>query len=147
MNCWGGGGAAWTASSGKADGNLVTKVDLFYNGAFWHIVGDLAGSIPVVISSVIVLFFDWDFADPVLGVLIGTLILAGSSRLAIKVIRILLESTPAGLDMYQLCSTIEDSDGVTLVHDVHAWTITHWIQCPCRARCWWTPVMRGTWSR
>ena len=26
--------------------------------------------------------------------------------------------------MYQLCSRIEDVEGVTLVHDVHAWTIT-----------------------
>ena len=31
LNCWGG-GAAETASSEKADGSLVTKVDLFYNG-------------------------------------------------------------------------------------------------------------------
>ena len=26
--------------------------------------------------------------------------------------------------MYELCSSIEDIEGVTLVHDVHAWTIT-----------------------
>ena len=31
LNCWGG-GAAWTASSEKADGSPVTKVNLFYNG-------------------------------------------------------------------------------------------------------------------
>ena len=30
LNCWGG-GAAWTASSEKADGSPVTKVNLFYN--------------------------------------------------------------------------------------------------------------------
>ena len=31
LNCWGG-GAAETASSEKADGSLVAKVNLFYNG-------------------------------------------------------------------------------------------------------------------
>ena len=31
LYCWGG-GAAWTASSEKADGSPVTKVNLFYNG-------------------------------------------------------------------------------------------------------------------
>ena len=31
MHCWGG-GAAQTASSGKADDRLVTKVNHFYNG-------------------------------------------------------------------------------------------------------------------
>ena len=32
MNCWGG-GAVQTASSGTADGSLVTKVNHFYNGS------------------------------------------------------------------------------------------------------------------
>ena len=31
LNCWGG-GAAWTASSGKANHGLATIVNLFYNG-------------------------------------------------------------------------------------------------------------------
>ena len=26
--------------------------------------------------------------------------------------------------MYRLCSALEDVEGVTLVHDVHAWTVT-----------------------
>jgi cobalt-zinc-cadmium efflux system protein len=93
-------------------------------GALWHILADLMGSIAVVISSVILLFFQWDFVDPILSVLIAALIVVGSSRLAIKVSRILLEGAPVGLDVYQLCSEIEDAEGVTLVHDVHAWTIT-----------------------
>ena len=92
-------------------------------GAFWHIVADLAGSVAVVVSGVIVLIFDWDIVDPVLSILIGVLIMAGSLRLATKVIRILMEVTPAGLDVYLLCSRIEDVEGITLVHDMHAWTI------------------------
>ena len=93
-------------------------------GAFWHVIADLAGSVAVVVSGVLVLIFDWDIVDPILGVLIAALIMAGSFRLASKVFRILLEDAPAGLDMYRLCSAIEEEEGVTLVHDVHAWTIT-----------------------
>ena len=93
-------------------------------GAFWHIMADLMGSIEVVISGVLTLAFDWDFVDPILSILIAVLILVSSVRLASKVFRVLLESVPAGLDMYQLCSALEDVEGVTLVHDVHAWTIT-----------------------
>ena len=93
-------------------------------GAFWHIVADLLGSIAVVISGVLTLAFDWDLVDPILSILIAALILVSSCRLAIKVFRVLLESVPAGLDMYRLCSALEDVEGVTLVHDVHAWTIT-----------------------
>ena len=93
-------------------------------GAFWHIMADLMGSIAVVVSGVLTLTFDWDLVDPILSILIAALILVSSCRLAIKVFRVLLESVPAGLDMYRLYSALEEVEGVTLVHDVHAWTIT-----------------------
>ena len=93
-------------------------------GAFWHIMADLMGSIAVVISGVLTLAFDWDLVDPILSIIIAALILVSSCRLATKVFRVLLESVPAGLDMYRLCSALEEVEGVTLVHDVHAWTIT-----------------------
>ena len=93
-------------------------------GAFWHIMADLMGSVVVVVSGVLVLLFDWDLVDPILSMLIAALILVSSCRLAIKVFRVLLEATPPHLDMYRLCSALEDVEGVTLVHDVHAWSIT-----------------------
>ena len=39
-------------------------------------------------------------------------------------ISVLLQNTPKRLDMYRLCNSLEDVEGVTLVHDVHAWTLT-----------------------
>ena len=109
--------AAWTLYRSS-------RHNINVEGAFWHIAADLAGSVVVVISGVLVLVFRWDFVDPILSVLMGLLIMAGSFRLFARVFRILLEDTPTGLDMYQLCSRMEDQEGVTLVHDVHAWTIT-----------------------
>ena len=93
-------------------------------GAFWHIMADLLGSVAVVISGVITLLFDWDIVDPILSVIIALLILITSVRLAVKVFNVLLQNVPRGLDMYRLCSALEDVEGVTLVHDVHAWTLT-----------------------
>ena len=101
-----------------------SRYNITVQGAFWHIVADLMGSIAVVISGVLTLAFHWDLVDPILSILIAVLILVSSCRLAIKVFRVLLESVPAGLDMYRLCSALEEVEGVTLVHDVHAWTIT-----------------------
>ena len=93
-------------------------------GAFWHVMADLMGSIGVFISGVVLLVFDWDLIDPILTMVIAALVVASAARLAVKVFRIIVEGVPAGLDMYHLCSEIEDVEGVTLVHDVHAWTIT-----------------------
>ncbi len=101
-----------------------SRHNITVQGAFWHIVADLLGSIAVVISGILTLAFDWDLVDPILSMLIAALILVSSCRLAIMVFRVLLEGVPAGLDMCRLCNSLEEVEGVTLVHDVHAWTIT-----------------------
>ena len=44
--------------------------------------------------------------------------------MAVRVFRVLLETVPPHLDTYELCHALEEVEGVTLVHDVHAWTIT-----------------------
>ena len=92
--------------------------------AFWHVVADLMGSVGVILSGLLVTVFGWWIADPILSVLIGLLILASSWSLVQKVFQVLLEGTPRHLDMYAVCSAMEAPAGVTLIHDVHCWTIT-----------------------
>ncbi len=93
-------------------------------GAFQHVIADLLGSVGVVVSAILVILFDWTIADPILSICIGALILISSWRLVTKVFHVLLEGTPEHVDVYKLCSVIEDLDGVTIIHDVHVWTIT-----------------------
>lgn len=93
-------------------------------GAFQHVMADLMGSVAVVISAIVILTTGWNFVDPILSVLIGVLIMISSWRLVTKVFRVLLEGTPEHIDVYRLCSDIEDMEGVTVIHDVHVWTIT-----------------------
>ena len=93
-------------------------------GAFRHVMADLMGSVGVVVSGVLTLAFGWWLADPILGVFIGALVLASSWGLVTRVFQVLLEGSPAHVDMHRLCQAMEDMEGVTLVHDIHAWTIT-----------------------
>ena len=98
-------------------------------GAFQHVLADMMGSFGVIISGVLILAFAdqndvWYIADPIMSVLIGLLILKVSWGLFMRVFKVLLEGTPESVDIYNICSDMEDVDGVTLVHDVHAWTIT-----------------------
>ena len=99
-------------------------------GAFQHIMADLYGSIGVVVSGVLILAFatsadsSWYIVDPILSIGIGLLILRSSWGLFMRVFKVLLEGTPKHLDMYRICSDMEDVLGVTIIHDVHAWTIT-----------------------
>ena len=101
-----------------------SKHSINLEGAFWHILADLMGSFAVLVSGILLLIFGWHVIDAILSIIIASLILVTSGRLAVKVFHILVEGVPAGLDLFLLCSTLEDIEGVTFVHDIHAWTIT-----------------------
>ena len=93
-------------------------------GAFQHVLADLMGSVGVIISAILIMTLDWQIADPILSVLIALLILWSSRHLMLTVMNVLLEGAPQHIDVYKLCSEIEDLEGVTIIHDVHVWTIT-----------------------
>ena len=94
------------------------------HGAFLHVLGDLMGTVGVIVSGILILTFGWDIADPIISVVIGALILISTRPLFQKVMQVLVEGTPEHVDMYKLCADIEDVDGVTVIHDVHVWTIS-----------------------
>lgn len=93
-------------------------------GAFLHVLGDTLGSLAVVASAGLILAFGWNVADPIFAVIIGVIILVTSARLLWKVLHVLMEGTPSHLDLHQLCMRLEQLQGVTGVHDIHAWSIT-----------------------
>ena len=109
-------GAAWILHS-SAEHSVNVE------GAFQHVMADLMGSVGVVISGILIWAFGWTIADPIISVGIGILILLSTWRLLAKVVHVLLEGTPEHIDVYKLCSKIEEVEGVTLIHDVHVWTI------------------------
>ena len=93
-------------------------------GAFRHVMADLMGSAGVVISGIVILTLGWTIVDPILSVLIGLLILGSAWRLTVKAFHVLMEAVPDNIDVYALCHELEEQHGVTLVHDVHVWTIS-----------------------
>ena len=93
-------------------------------GAFLHVIADLLGSVGVVISGILIWTLGWTLADPIASVIIAILILVSSWRLMKKVVHVLLEGTPEHVDVFQLCRKLEAVEGVTLVHDIHVWTLS-----------------------
>ena len=58
-----------------------------------------------------------------MSIALGASILTSSVRLLRKVLHVLLKGAPDDVDVYKLCSEMEDVEGVTLVHAIHVWTI------------------------
>ena len=92
--------------------------------AFRHILADLLGSVGVIAAAVTILVTGWLYADPLVSVLIGLLVLGSSWTILRDSIRILLEATPRGVDAGEVGRRMSRAPGVREVHDLHIWTIT-----------------------
>lgn len=92
--------------------------------AFRHVLADLAGSIGVIAAAVVILATGWFYADPLISVLIGLLVLGSAWTILRDSTRILLEATPRGLDADEIGGAIAEHAGVTDVHDLHVWEVT-----------------------
>jgi cobalt-zinc-cadmium efflux system protein len=92
--------------------------------ALRHVLADLLGSLGVLIAAVVILTTGWNYADPIVGVLIGVLVLASSWSVLRDSVQILLEGTPPGLDAETVGRRIVALEGVVEVHDLHIWTVT-----------------------
>jgi cobalt-zinc-cadmium efflux system protein len=92
--------------------------------AFRHVLGDLLGSVGVVLAAVVILTTGWQQADPVAGMLIAALVLASSWSILRDSTGILLEAAPSGIDTREVGERLARAPGVVEVHDLHIWTIT-----------------------
>lgn len=100
------------------------KHSLNVRGAWLHVLGDTLGSLGAMTSGVLIWAFGWHWADPLASVLIGGLILVSSWRLLQETVAILMEGTPAHLDVAAIREALAATPGVLDVHDLHVWTIT-----------------------
>src|SRR5918994_1102545 len=66
--------------------------------ALRHVLADLLGSVGVIAAALIILATGWLYADPLISVLIGALVLGSSWTILRESVDILLESTPSGVD-------------------------------------------------
>ncbi len=101
-----------------------SKESLNVQGAFLEVVSDTLGSIGVILASLIMFFTGWYYADPIFSVLIGLFILPRTWGLMKQAVNILLEGTPAHINLRAVQEAIRVTPGVADVHDLHVWTIT-----------------------
>jgi cobalt-zinc-cadmium efflux system protein len=98
--------------------------DLNLEGVLRHSAADALGSLGVVVSAVVMLATGWRYADPIAGLLIGLLVLAGSWSLVRDAFDVLMEAAPADIDVQEVGRAMAAVPGVREVHDLHVWTVT-----------------------
>jgi len=97
---------------------------LSVRAAAMHVLGDALSSGAVVLSGAVITLTGWQRLDPILSAGIGVVIVAGAVRLVREAVDVLLEASPAGIELAAVCVDIERIPGVRQVHDLHIWSIT-----------------------
>jgi len=93
-------------------------------GAYFEVLSDMLTSIGVIIAGVIMLTTGWYYADPLISAGIGLFILPRTWALMKESVSVLLEGTPADVNIESLRQAVEKIDGVADVHDLHVWSLT-----------------------
>lgn len=101
----------------------MSKGSLNVKAAFLHNLTDAAASIAVMAGGAAVYWLSWDWVDPVLTLVIAGYILYMSVGLIRKTSKILMQATPEGLDLNDLKTQTEKTEGVQEIHHVHVWEL------------------------
>ncbi len=101
-----------------------SRENLNVRGALLHVLGDLLGSLAAIIAATVIILTGWTPIDPLLSVLVALLILRSAWALVRQSTHVLLEGTPAEIDVARLKAELVDRvPEVEDVHHVHVWTL------------------------
>ena len=88
-----------------------------------HLLEDVLGRAAVLVWSVLIYFFHWNFIDPLLSIWICIFILINACKLLKWVIDIFLEKTPEWISHDEVLKEIKKLDWVLDIHHIHLWTL------------------------
>ncbi|NJK96785.1 MAG: cation transporter, partial [Bacteroidales bacterium] len=87
-----------------------------------HLWEDVLGWVAVLIGSIVMMFFDAPFIDPLLSVLISVYVLYNVYKNIRKSMLIILQGIPEEVDMEQIKLKLSRLNFVTDIHDCHIWS-------------------------
>ncbi|MDO9224361.1 MAG: cation diffusion facilitator family transporter [Caulobacter sp.] len=99
--------------------------DLNVRGAFLHMAADAAVSLGVVFAAVVIWMVPgWTWIDPLVSLVIATVIVAGTWGLLRDSLDMALDAAPRGIDPEAVRAWLAARPGVTEVHDLHIWAMS-----------------------
>lgn len=101
-----------------------SKGDLNVRAAFLHMLADAATSAGVVVAGILTMRTGWLWLDPVVGLVVATVIVWGSWGLLTESLRLSLDAVPQGVDQAAVGAYLNGLPGVTHVHDLHIWSMS-----------------------
>ena len=120
----------WVAIAGLITNLISARIlhggsheNMNVRGADLHVLGDLLGSVGVLIAAVVIRYTGWLVADPIASFVTTALIIRGAWTLVKESVDILLESVPNHIDSSAVRAQLEAIPGIESVHDLHIWSV------------------------
>lgn len=104
--------------------SAAQRTSINVRGAYLEVLGDLLGSVAVIVAAVVILLTGWVPADAIASLLIAAMIVPRAIGLLREVASVLSEATPKGMHVREIREHILGTAGVVGVHDVHVWQLT-----------------------
>lgn len=98
--------------------------DLNLRAAYWHMVGDAAVSLGVVMTGLVLKFTGWYWLDPVTSLAIVLFILLGTWGLLRDAIKMTLNAAPSHIDSAAVAHYLRHYQGIDAVYDLHIWNMS-----------------------
>lgn len=100
------------------------KTSINVRGAYLEVMGDLLGSLAVIVAAAVILLTGWMPADAIASLFIAAMIIPRAISLLREVFSVLSESAPKGTAVSEIRTHLLGYAGVVGVHDVHVWQLT-----------------------
>jgi cobalt-zinc-cadmium efflux system protein len=100
------------------------RESLNVRAAYLEVLNDALSSLAVLIAAGVVITTGLTAADPLASAAIALLIVPRTWRLLRQAVNVLLEGTPAHLEVADIEAAMTRVPGVLRVHDLHVWTLT-----------------------
>lgn len=95
--------------------------DVNLRGAFLHMTSDAGVSLGVVIAGIAILLTGWLWLDPVISLVIGTVVLFGTWGVLKDSLNLALDAVPENVSIDAVRQYLVDAPGVVDLHDLHVW--------------------------
>jgi cobalt-zinc-cadmium efflux system protein len=97
--------------------------DINLKAAYLHLIFDALGSVGAIVSGLLIWLWGVYWIDTIASLIIVILILAGTWKMILDSVRMLIDSVPEHLNYQQILDALKKLDHVMDVHDLHIWSI------------------------
>jgi cobalt-zinc-cadmium efflux system protein len=100
------------------------KDDLNIKGVFLHMLTDTLVSFAVVVSGVLIMFFDLPWIDSAISLIVVVVIFIGTWNLLKDALKLSIDAVPSHIEFDKVYKYFKEIKGIVDVHDLHIWALS-----------------------